>query len=286
MRIDAHQHYWKPERGDYGFLTPEAGALNRDYGPGDVAPAMAAAGFAKAIAVQAAPTAAETRYLLRVASREPAVAGVVGWLDFEAGAADFDRELATWEGEPMLVGVRPMLQDLPADYALQPGVMRNIGAFAESGLALDWLVRPRHLPAVVRVMAAFPRLKGIVDHLGKPDPRDEAGMAEWREGLGRLAELPNAACKLSGLFTEAGPERPGAETLRSIVARVCESFGEDRLLYGSDWPVSLLAGEYAEVAAWTDALLPASWGEPQRDKLYGGNAVRWYGLAEEGSEES
>jgi L-fuconolactonase len=278
MKVDAHQHYWKPDRGDYGFLTPDAGILYRDYLPEDLKPLLAAEGFGKTIVVQAAPTEEETRYLLGLAAPEPTIAGVVGWIDFEMESTLFDRELVALRKEPAIVGVRPMLQQLPSDYVLQPQVLRNLGAFAESGLVLDWLVYPRHLPAVHRAMSLYPNLRGVIDHLAKPDIASGA-MEPWKEWMSRLAELPNLACKLSGMVTEAGPGRPNASVLMPYAAHVFERFREDRVLFGSDWPVCLLSASFGEVAAIAKDLVPAGWTEAQRDKLFGGNAVRWYGLS-------
>ncbi|WP_186438178.1 amidohydrolase family protein [Cohnella terricola] len=278
MRVDAHQHYWQPERGDYGFLTPESRTLYRDYLPNDLKSSLAACGYDRTIVVQSAPTVAETLYLLDLAEKDQTIAGVVGWVDFEAEPTEFDHQLNCLLNQSRIVGVRPMLQDLPPDYMLQPRILRNLIVFAKIGLVFEWLVYSRHLPFVYQVMEACPGLKCVINHLAKPDLRDEAGVLEWREWMSRLAKLPAVACKVSGLFTESGPEKPSEEALKPYTTFVFEQFGEDRVMFGSDWPVSLLAGEYEEVVSWTDSLVPKHWNEAQRDKLYGGNAIRWYGL--------
>jgi L-fuconolactonase len=275
MRIDAHQHYWKPERGDYGFLTPEAGVLYRDYLPQDLKPILERKGIDRTIVVQAAPTTEETRFLLALAEREPTIAGVVGWLDFESSS--FDEDLDRFISHPLFVGVRPMLQGLPPEYLDLPTVRRNIGKVADSGIVFDWLVYTRHLPAVYEVMRQFPHLKGVIDHLAKPEIRDGV-LQPWMQHIARLAEFPTLACKISGLVTEASPDRLEPSVFRPYVSHVLEHFGEDRVMFGSDWPVCLLAGSYDTVLDIAEKCLPADASPEQLDKWFGGNAIRWYGL--------
>jgi L-fuconolactonase len=275
MRVDSHQHYWKPERGDYGFLTPEAGILYREYLPDHLRPHLAYKGFDKTIVVQAAPTLEETRYLLVLAENDPSIAGVVGWLDFES--SNFEEELARFMNNPLFVGVRPMLQEHPPEYLRKPIVQRNIGIVADSGIVLDWLVYPRHLTAVYETMKEFPHLKGVIDHLAKPDIRNSS-LEPWKQQMARLSAFPHLACKISGLVTEAEPDNLFPSTYIPYVSHVLEHFGEDRVMFGSDWPVCLLAASYEAVMDLMEAVIPAEWTEVQRNKFFGGNAIRWYGL--------
>jgi L-fuconolactonase len=275
MRVDSHQHYWKPERGDYGFLTPEAGILYRDYLPEHLHPHLANSDIRKTIVVQAAPTLEETRYLLSLAENDPSIAGVVGWLDFES--PNFEEELARFMDNPLFVGVRPMLQEHPPEYLRKPIVRRNIGIVADSGIVFDWLVYPRHLTAVYETMQEFPHLKGVIDHLAKPDIRN-SGLEPWKQQIARLSAFPLLSCKIKGLVTEAEPDNLVPPTFIPYVSHVLEYFGEDRVMFGSDWPVCLLAASYKDVMDIMEAVIPDQWTEVQRNKFFGGNAIRWYGL--------
>jgi L-fuconolactonase len=255
-RIDAHQHYWQPARGDYGWLTPTLPALYRDFGPADLAPHLAAAGIAGTVLVQAAPTEAESRYLLDIARANPSVRGVVGWVDLDA--PDVAARLDALGRAGPLVGVRPMLQDIAdAAWILAPARRAALGAVGARGLVFDALVRPRHLEAIATLADALPELAIVIDHAAKPEIArwriDGAEFAGWRGGLARLAGNPRIACKLSGLATEAAADW-SADTLRPYVDALLDLFGPERLMFGSDWPVLTLAGSYARWHAAAQAL--------------------------------
>lgn len=276
MRIDAHQHYWKIERGDYAWMgAPEVASLRRDYLPLDLAPHLAQHEIDGTIVVQAAATTAETDFLLRLASEEPTISGVVGWLDLEA--EDFPAQLAGYAGKESLVGIRPMLQDLPDDrFVLQPRVLKNLELLAAAGLRLDLLVHARHLPHVAEALGKVPDLVAVIDHCAKPDLRG-GDLGFWREHMSRLAEESSVRCKLSGLVTEA-PPGAGAEQLAPAIEHVYSAFGPDRLLFGSDWPVCTLSASYERVVSLLrEALGERLTGEAEQ-KIFGGNALQFYGL--------
>jgi L-fuconolactonase len=275
MRIDAHQHFWRLSRGDYGWMTPEAHpSLFRDFRPADLAPLLSDAGIARTILVQAAPTEAETRFLLEVAAVAPFVAGVVGWADFEA--ADAPAAIAALAENDRLVGLRPMLQDLDDDaWILQPSLAPALDAMAAAGLRLDALVMPRHLPHLARFLDQRPDLPVVIDHGAKPDIA--AGeLAGWAAAMRSIARDSRAVCKLSGLVTEA---KAGwtEEDLRPFVDVLLEAFGPARLMWGSDWPVVNLAGGYA---AWRSAAeaLTEECSADERDAIFGGTAAAFYGV--------
>lgn len=275
-RIDAHQHYWSLARGDYAWLTPEMTAIHRDFGPGDLAPLLREAGIAGTIAVQAAPTEAETRYLLDLARTERGILGVVGWCDLEA--PDAPARIEALAADPLLVGLRPMLHELPEeDWILRPGLAPALRRMEALGLVFDALVRPRHLPHLRRFAEANPALVLVIDHLAKPaiagGPAG-AGGPGWAAEMAALAALPQVHCKLSGMATEAAPGWDAA-ALRPYAEHVMALFGPERLLWGSDWPVLRLAGRYADWWAATEALL-APWPAPARAAVLGGNAARIY----------
>lgn len=267
MKIDAHQHYWRLARGDYGWLTPDKGAIHRDFAPADLAPHLAAHGIDRTILVQAAPTEAETAFLLETAANTPSVAGVVGWVDFEA--PDAPRRIAAAARDRRLVGLRPMLHDIDdPEWLLTKFPAQAAAAMREAGLVFDALVRPRHLSVLAAFMdrAACPAV--VVDHCAKPQFGDAVPSASWRADMAALAAR-GAWCKLSGLATEAPADWTPA-TLEPYVRHVLEVFGPERIIWGSDWPVVNLAGGYDRWYAAARALAGA---HPQ---IFGANAHACY----------
>jgi L-fuconolactonase len=276
MQVDAHQHFWRVARGDYGWLTPDAHPLIcRDFGPDDLRPLLGAAEVERTVLVQAAPTVAETQFLLSLATATPFVAGVVGWVDFEApDAASTVEDLAR---DPALVGLRPMLQDLADDaWILRPALTPAFDAVQAAGLRFDALVTPRHLPHLSRFLAGRPDLKVVIDHGAKPDIAGGA-LGGWAEAMRAIARDTGAFCKLSGLATEAGPGWT-PQQLRPFVEVLIEAFGPARLMWGSDWPVVNEAGGYAawHSAAWA---LAEGCSRAERDLIFGGAAQAFYGIA-------
>jgi L-fuconolactonase len=272
MRIDAHQHFWRPARGDYEWLTPNLERLWDDFLPADLAPVIARNDIGRTILVQAAPTEAETRFLLGLAGETPFVAGVVGWSDFEAPEARVN--ISRLAADPLLVGLRPMVQDLPDDGWLAGEDLDDaFAALAEHGLVFDALLKPRHIPAMLARLARSPGIPVVIDHAAKPDIAG-GDLAEWRAGIVLLSQHENVVCKLSGLVTEAGQDW-SVETLRPVVDDLLAAFGPERLLWGSDWPVLRLTANYDRWVAATDALL-AGLSAPERDAILGGNAERIY----------
>lgn len=274
MIIDAHQHFWRLSRGDYGWLTADLAPLHRDFEPADLAPLMKATGVVGSIVVQAAPTEAETAFLLDLAERAAWPMAVIGWTDLTApGAPARIRALAR---EPRLKGLRPMLQDLADDdFVLRPAVAPALEAMVETGLIFEALVRPRHLPRLLALRARYAELRVVVDHAGKPDIAGGA-WAPWADDMSRLADDGQTHCKLSGLITEAGSHWT-VETLAPYADLAIDAFGPDRVMWGSDWPVALLAGGYQAWLAATRTLL-AGRPAPDQAAILGGNAQRLYGL--------
>jgi len=270
--IDAHQHFWRLARGDYGWLTPALAPIHRDFGPDDLAPILARHGIGQTILVQAAPTVAETEFLLAIARATPFVAGVVGWLDFEArDAPDAVSRLAA---DPRLVGLRPMVQDIADDdWLARPAHAPVFEAMVAHGLVFDALALPRHLPRLARVLERHPALAVVVDHAAKPRIR-EREIDAWRADLTTVATHPLAHCKLSGLVTEA-PTNARLDVLVPYIDTLLGLFGPDRLLWGSDWPVVELAGGYDRWREITIAAL-AGLSAAERASVLGGTAERLY----------
>jgi L-fuconolactonase len=279
LRIDAHQHYWDPRRGDYGWMPPDDPVLTRVYGPADLAPDLAAAGIERTVLVQAAPTVAETDYLLELAESTPSVAAVVGWIDFEDRAQL--GQIERWRRHPKFAGLRPMIQDIPdTSWMLRDEVQWAYAALADLDLTFDALGFSRHLPNFLQVMQRHPGLRVVIDHAMKPRIRDhgsaEREFAAWAEGMKRLAGETGAFCKLSGLVTEATADWCD-DDLAPYAAVVLEAFGPARVMWGSDWPVCCLRGGYARWHASAQALC-AGLTEAERAAVFGGTAAQFYRL--------
>ena len=271
MRIDSHQHFWRVARGDYGWLDAAPDTLRRDFLPDDLAPLCAAAGIDGTVLVQAAPALAETLFMLSLAGRDPAIQGVVGWIDVTA--PDALRDLAAIAAHPKLVGIRPMLQDIQdTGFILQPAIAQVLDALIERGLCFDALIQPRHLPVITTLAARHPALRLVVDHGAKPRIA-EREFTRWADEMAALAAHPSVHCKLSGLLTEAGPDG-GAADLEPYAAHLLHCFGPGRLMWGSDWPVLLLASDYAGWHAMARALIPAQ----HHDAVFGATAAEFYRL--------
>lgn len=276
MQVDAHQHYWKLDRGDYGWLTPQLGILYRDYLPEDLSSELKVCQINKTVVVQAAPTLAETEYLLAMCEQEETLAGVVGWLDLESD--QFESDFLRLQSNPYFVGVRPMLQDLEDDaFILRPRVLKSLELISKYEFPIDLLVMPRHLPNIIKLFHQVPNLKAVINHLAKPDIK--GGVIEpWRMHMQQISAFPNVYCKLSGMVTEADLVAWRAEDFKPFVHHIIASFGVDRLMYGSDWPVCKRAAEYNEVYQLIYSVLPEAFSEADKSKLFGKNAIEFYKL--------
>ena len=276
MRVDAHQHYWKLSRGDYGWLTPDMGVLYRDYLPADLEPTLKRHNIDKTVLVQAAPTIAETDYMLSLAAEHESIGGVVGWLDM--ADPGFPRFFEKYRHEPAFVGIRPMLHDLSDDaWVTQPRVLDNLRLMAEYNFPFDFLVRPPHLPHVLRVLEQVPGLRAVIDHIAKPLIKDQV-FEPWRAHISAIAQHENVYCKLSGMVTEADPANWTPADLKPYVEHVVAAFGLDRVMFGSDWPVSLLAARYDDVIGALEETLAPNLDEESMTRVFGGNAGRFYGI--------
>lgn len=277
--IDAHQHFWDPARGDYGWMPADDPVLSKRYGPSDLAPALAETGVTKTVLVQAAPTVAETEYLLGIADRTPQVAKVVGWIDFED--PDQRAVLETFSAHPKFAGVRPMIQDLPDDdWMLRDDVQWAYEALIDLDLTFDCLGFPRHLTNFHTLLTRYPEMHAVIDHCMKPQFRTLTSMDFdfWASGITRLAEDTQAFCKLSGLVTEADIDWSD-DTLAPCVHRVLDAFGADRVMWGSDWPVARLRCEYADWFAQAQRLT-SHLSDGDRDAVFGGSARSFYRIGE------
>ena len=276
MRVDAHQHYWKLSRGDYGWLTPDMEVLYRDYLPADLSPALERHHIDKTILVQAAPTVAETDFMLTLAANHDSIGGVVGWLDL--ADADFPRQFEKYREDPAFVGLRPMLHDLSDEaWVTQPRVLDNLKLLAANDFPFDFLVRPPHLPHVLRVLGRVPNLRAVIDHIAKPLIEDRQ-FDPWREQLSAVAQHENVYCKLSGMVTEADHNHWTPADLKPYVEHTVSCFGLKRVMFGSDWPVCLLAASYDAVIGALEEILQPVLNETSAAQVFGENAALFYGI--------
>ncbi len=278
MKIDAHQHFWSYTPKEYPWIRAGMERLARDYLPADLAPHLAAAGLDGSIVVQARQSLDETRWLLQLADAHPLIKGVVGWVDLRSDhVAD---ELAEFAGRKKLAGVRHVVQDEPDPrFLLGEAFVRGLRHLAPLGLTYDLLLYPHQLPAAVELLALLPEQPFVLDHLAKPQVKNgvAAAMEPWRTDIQALAKHQHVTCKLSGLVTEATWNGWHREDFTPYLDVALEAFGPERLMFGSDWPVCLLAGEYADVAALvTDRIATLSRAEQQM--ILGGTATRFYGI--------
>jgi L-fuconolactonase len=278
MIVDAHHHFWDPATADYPWMTDELAAIRRRFGPVDLAPHLEATGVERTVLVQTRSNVAETREFLATAAATTFVAGVVGWVDLAADdVADAIAALRAGPGGESLVGIRHQVHDEPdPDWLLGRKVRRGIAAVGRAGLAYDLLVRSRELPAALQTVRALPDVRFVIDHLAKP-PIAEGLLRPWADLIAPFGELPNAWCKVSGMVTEANWNDWQPADFAPFVGHALGVFGPARLLFGSDWPVCLLAAPYERVLELSRETL-AALSDAERSAVFGGNAVEVYRL--------
>lgn len=276
MRIDAHQHFWDITRFQYPWMPAGESPLRRNFLPRDLEPILQRNRFEGSIVVQANGILDETRWLLDLASRHEFIRGVVGWVDLTDPLVGV--VLDELGRHPKFKGVRHMVQDEPdVNWLVREDVLRGLGELARRGIPYDLLLLPQHLPLIPRIAERVPDLRMVIDHIAKP-PIASGRLDGWAEDIAIAAQIPQVFCKLSGMVTEADPHNWKAEHLRPYVAHVMSVFDADRLMFGSDWPVCLVAADTWKqvLAAFTQAIGPQS--EETREKLLGGTAAKFYSL--------
>ena len=272
MRIDAHQHFWLMKDRQGQWPPPSLEAIYLDFSPEDLKPLLDASTIDGTVLVQTMESEADTAYMLDLAANTLFIKGVVGWTDLKATQAP-DR-IEALASNPLLKGFRPMLQGLPEDNWIDDPVLDPaIAAMVAHGLVFDALVLPRHLPGLFNFASRHADLPVVIDHGAKPWIAT-GHYSEWRQNMAALAGLPNVFCKLSGLLTEAGDQKPQA--VRPYAETIVELFGPSRVLWGSDWPVLHLAGDYAQWLDMCRDIVP----QQHHDAVFGGNAISFYNLTD------
>lgn len=273
--IDAHQHFWNRERVDYPWLTPDYGPIYRTFEEGDLEPLIASTPVERTVLVQSMDSFADTDYMFEVADRWPRIASIVGWVPLTS-SDDAAAALDHYGADPRFVGVRHLIHTEPdPDWLLQPAVLDSLGLLAERGLTFDVVaVLPRHLEHVPTLAERHPNLRIVIDHLAKP-PIKERGWQPWADLLRNAAESPQVFAKVSGLNTAADWDSWTAADLRPYVDYAVEMFGVERLMFGGDWPIAVLAGDYPKV--WTEtAQLFATHSPAEQARLLGETAAEFY----------
>jgi L-fuconolactonase len=275
MYIDAHQHFWIYRPAQYEWIDESMATLRRNFLPDDLKSLIEETGLQGTIAVQARQDPEETRWLLELAERCPWIFGVVGWVDLRS--PDIRSQLRALSRNPKLVGVRHIVQSEPDDrFLLRPDFLRGVSALEEFDLTYDILIYTQHLPVAAEFVERFPRLRFVLDHLAKPLVRTGA-IDSWARGICKLAAYPNVFCKLSGLVTEADWQHWKPEQIIPYLDVAFESFGPDRLMIGSDWPVCLVAASYTQaIEVVKNYLLQKN--RACQDRVLGGNAQQFWRL--------
>jgi len=278
MIVDSHQHFWQVGRFDYPWMSPELGVLYRDFLPSDLEPILKQHGVTRTVLVQASNSLAETQWLLSLADSYPFIAGVVGWVDLtDPGLGD---RLDVLKANPKFKGLRHLVESEPAeDWLVQPEVLLGLQTLAAHRVSYDLLVHTRHLKHARTVAESCPELRLVIDHMAKP-PIARGEIKEWAQEIKAVAAFPNVYCKLSGLVTEANLTSWSPEDLRPFIDCALEYFGPRRMMFGSDWPVCLLAGSYDQVLESFRFLL-AGLCESDQHAVVAGNATEFYRLQEE-----
>ena len=277
MKLDAHQHFWTYDPVEYSWTGGPDSPISRSFGPEQLAPLLSSRGIDGAVAVQARQSLEENDYLLKLADEHDFVKAVVGWVDLRS--PDVDAQLGRYARHPKFKGVRHIVQGESDDaFLLRDDFCRGVSRLADYGLTYDILIYHRQLPAAIEFARRFPNQPFVVDHIAKPDIKN--GVTEsWTRLIRELAACGNVHCKISGMVTEADHGAWTPEDIRPYLETALEAFGPSRVMFGSDWPVCLLAADYGTTFDLVDEATKY-WSEEDRAKLFGGNCAAFYGIEE------
>jgi L-fuconolactonase len=274
MTLDSHQHFWHFDPIRDSWIDDSMKAIQKDFLPKDLKQELDKKGIEGCVAVQADQSDGETQFLLRLAKENPWIKGVVGWVDL--GSPDLERKLEGYLEEKKLVGFRKILQVLPPTAMEDDSFLDGIGLLSKFGFTYDILIFPHHLENAFQFAKKFPKMKFVVDHLAKPDIRS-GEFDYWSKGIQKMSTLPNVFCKVSGMVTEADWKKWKNDDFRPYLNHITECFGTERLMYGSDWPVCLLAGSYARVYDLAFDFYK-DFSSHEKGKIFGNNACSFYSI--------
>ncbi|MGF7023306.1 MULTISPECIES: amidohydrolase family protein [Sphingobacterium] len=275
MRIDTHQHFWKFDPIRDSWITEEMQVIRRDFSPLDIQFVLERNGFGGSVAVQADQSKEETAYLVQLANDYPFIKGVVGWIDLQA--ADIRQQLDGYQSDTVIKGFRHIVEgEADPDFLIRPAVLNGLKALADYGYTYDLLIRPRHYAATLDCVQQNPNLQFVLDHIAKPPIKSKA-FDEWATFIDALAALPNVVCKVSGLATEADWEGWKLDDFKQYLEHIFARFGKERIMYGSDWPVCLLAASYEESIAIVEDKL-GQFTAAEKNAFWAENAIRVYNL--------
>lgn len=276
MRVDSHQHFWRYTEQEYDWIGEEEQVIRRDFLPADLAPILKSADIDKCVAVQARQTEEETQWLLSLAEGNDLIAGVVGWIDIKA--SNLSDQIAAYANRNKLKGFRHVLQgEADPEFMLAPTFVRGLQTLAEHNLTYDLLIFAKQLPQSIELVKQLPNLSIVVDHIAKPDIVNHSDFDAWKAGMEKLASFENVMCKVSGLVTEADVNNWQIDDFKQYLDVVFKAFGPNRIMFGSDWPVCLLGGDYLEIKNIVDRYVNQYYAE-YTDEIYGGNAAKFYQL--------
>jgi len=274
MKIDAHQHFWVYDRVRDSWIDDTMKVIRKDFLPSDLAPIYKKNGIDGCVAVQADQSEKETMFLLEQANGNPFIKGVVGWVDLLS--ENIEERLAYFSQNKKLKGIRHIVQAEANDFMLRTDFQNGIRALHKYDLTYDILVFPTQLPAATKLVQKFSEQYFVLDHIGKPDIKD-GKIKNWKRDIEILSKYPNVYCKISGMFTEADWKNWNENDFLTYLDVVFDSFGVNRVLYGSDWPVCLLAASYKEQLKFLESYIK-KFSALEREKIMGGNALEFYNL--------
>lgn len=275
MRIDAHQHFWKFDPVRDAWITPDMQVIRKDFLPGDLAPLLESKHIDACVAVQADQSENETSFLLDLANKNKFIKGIVGWVDLRS--QNIDERLSHYKSFPLVKGFRHVVQGEPNGFLLQPDFIRGVKSLARFGFTYDLLVFPHQLGESLAFVRQLSDQPIIIDHLAKPYIKRKE-IEPWRAQMRALAQFEHVWCKVSGMITEANWSTWTLEDFAPYMDAMLESFGPDRLVFGSDWPVCLVAGTYPQVVELTEHYLETAVSKEEKKKIMGENAIRFYNL--------
>jgi len=276
MKIDAHQHYWKIDNHHTDWPTSDLAAIYRNFLPENLEAYLKQHQIDKTIVVQASPHLKENEFLLELAEHHDSIGGVVGWIDLSS--EQFPEHFSKFKSHPKFVGIRPMLQGMEDDrWIVRPDVKKNIHLLIANDFPIDILIYPKHLSVIVDLLEEFPTLRAVIDHCAKPNIKEQQ-WDKWAEEIKKVSDFQSVMCKISGLVTEADHQSWELDDFKPYIHHVYKCFGTNRIMFGSDWPVCLLAASYDEVIEVVNENLAKELSAKDKELLFGENAKRFYKL--------